>query len=191
MNSRFRATRRAARGLVSREDVNGQAVSEVPAAQELDFDSFFREEHPRVFRLAYLLTGDRAEAADIAQEAMARALERWDRVRAMASPGGYVVRIAVHLHHRRLRGLRLRSREVAAVSGAGEDPATAAAARSDVLRALLSLPAGQRQALVLTAWLGLDSAEAGRVLGIRPSSVRARVHRARAAFREELGADYA
>jgi DNA-directed RNA polymerase specialized sigma24 family protein len=59
------------------------------------------------------------------------------------------------------------------------------------MRALLALPAGQRQALVLTEWLGLNSAEAGRALGIRPSSVRARVHRAKAGFREELGADYA
>src|SRR6266446_7098740 len=90
------ATNGAARGLVSGEDMKGQAVTEAPPAQELDFESFFREEHPRVFRLAFLLTGNWAEAADIAQEAMARALERWDRVRRMASPGGYVVRTAVH-----------------------------------------------------------------------------------------------
>ena len=171
--------------------MKGQVVAEAPAAREVDFESFFREEHPRVFRLAYLLSGDRAEAADVAQEAMARALERWDRVRAMASPGGYVVRTAVHLHHRRLRRLRLRSREVdSGVVPAEVDPASRAAARSDVMRALMSLPPGQRQALVLTEWLGLDSAEAGRVLGIGPSSVRARVHRARAAFKEALGEGY-
>jgi RNA polymerase sigma-70 factor (ECF subfamily) len=58
------------------------------------------------------------------------------------------------------------------------------------MRALMSLPPGQRQALVLTEWLGLDSAEAGRVLGIRPSSVRARIHRARVAFKEALGEGY-
>jgi RNA polymerase sigma factor (sigma-70 family) len=176
--------------LVFGEDMKGQAVTDAPVAQELDFESFFREEHPRVFRLAYLLTGDRAEAADIAQEAMARALERWDQVHAMESPGGYVVRTAVHLHHRRVRRLRLRAREELASSAASEDPAARAAARSDVMRALLSLPAGQRHALVLTEWLGLDSAEAGRALGIRPSSVRARVHRAKAAFREVLGEGY-
>jgi DNA-directed RNA polymerase specialized sigma24 family protein len=36
----------------------------------------------------------------------------------------------------------------------------------------------------------MTSAEAGRALGIRPSSVRARVHRAKAAFRDALGAGY-
>jgi RNA polymerase sigma factor (sigma-70 family) len=171
--------------------MRGQVVVEEPPARELDFESFFREEHPRVFRLAYLLSGDRAEAADVAQEALARALERWDRVRAMASPGGYVVRTAVHLHHRRLRGLRLRSRETETTQDTVDgDPASRAIARTDVMRALLALPVGQRQALVLTEWLGLDSAEAGRALGIRPSSVRARVHRARAAFKEALGEGY-
>jgi len=170
--------------------MKGQAVTEAPPAQELDFESFFREEHPRVFRLAYLLTGDRTEAADISQEAMARMLERWEQVREMASPGGYVVRTAVHLHHRRLRRLRLRSREETTAVTSGADPAAQAVARSDVMRALLTLPDGQRQALVLTEWLGLDSAEAGRALGIRPSSVRVRVHRARAAFRDALGEGY-
>lgn len=171
--------------------MKGRVVTEAPPEQGLDFESFFREEHPRIYRLAYLLTGDRTEAADIAQEAMARALERWDRVRSMASPGGYVVRIAVNLHHRRLRRLRLRPRETEASRMESGDPAALAAVHGDVMRALLALPAGQRQALVLTEWLELDSAEAGRALGIRPSSVRARVHRAKAAFREELGADYA
>ncbi|HEY7282532.1 MAG TPA: sigma-70 family RNA polymerase sigma factor [Actinomycetota bacterium] len=173
--------------------MNHQAVTGAQHTVDLDFESFFREEHPRVFRLAYLLTGDRAEAADIAQEAMARVLERWDQVRTMGSPGGYLVRVAVHLHHRRLRRLRLRPREEIAgrAAVADGDPAAVAATRTDVMRVLLSLPAGQRQALVLTEWLGLDSAEAGRTLGIRPSSVRARVHRARSVFRDELGADYA
>jgi hypothetical protein len=40
------------------------------------------------------------------------------------------------------------------------DPAARAAERTDVRRAL-ALPVGQRQALVLTEWLGLDSADAG------------------------------
>ena len=171
--------------------MRAQTVTETQDAPELDFESFFCREHPRVFRLAFLLTGVRAEAADIAQEAMARTLERWERVRGMDSPGGYAVRIAVHLHHRRLRRLRLRAREEDAPRPASAaDPASVAASRSDVLRALLALPEGQRSALVLTEWLGLDSAEAGRALGIRPSSVRARVHRAKAGFKEALGEGY-
>jgi DNA-directed RNA polymerase specialized sigma24 family protein len=59
---------------------------------ELDFEGFFRAEYPQLARAGYLLTGEAAEAEDLAQEAMARTFERWDRVRAMESPAGYVYR---------------------------------------------------------------------------------------------------
>ena len=39
----------------------------------------------------------------------------------------------------------------------------------------------------LSNWLGLGSEEAGHVLGIEPSSVRGRLHRAHATLRELLG----
>ncbi len=59
------------------------------------------------------------------------------------------------------------------------------------MRALLALPAGQRAALVLVEWLGMTGEEAGRVLGLKAGSVRARLHRARTALREALGEGYA
>jgi DNA-directed RNA polymerase specialized sigma24 family protein len=43
----------------------------------LDFDTFFHTEYQRLFQTMYLLVGDRAQAEDIAQEAMARTCERW------------------------------------------------------------------------------------------------------------------
>jgi RNA polymerase sigma-70 factor (ECF subfamily) len=67
------------------------------------------------------------------------------------------------------------------------DPADRADERWDLLRALATLPIGQREALILTEWIGLDSAEAGTALGLQPASVRSRVSRARAALREQLG----
>ena len=45
-----------------------------------DFDTFFAIEYRRLFEVLYLLTRDRAEAEDLAQEAMARAYERWSRI---------------------------------------------------------------------------------------------------------------
>jgi hypothetical protein len=43
----------------------------------LTFEAFFEREYAPLVRLAYLLSGDRAEAEEIAQEAMARVYERW------------------------------------------------------------------------------------------------------------------
>jgi RNA polymerase sigma-70 factor (ECF subfamily) len=149
------------------------------------FESFFEAEYPRLARALYLMTGDRAEAEELAQEAMVRVYERWDRIRRMSSPTGYLYRTALNLNRSRLRRLAVRARRLVA-PGQPPDPASAAEARDELGRALASLPEGQREALVLVEWLGLDAEEAGRVLGIEPVTVRVRISRARASLRERM-----
>ncbi len=61
------------------------------------FDEFFLAEHERLFQALFLLTGDRSDADDLAQESLLRAYERWDRVRTMDSPAGYEYRTALNL----------------------------------------------------------------------------------------------
>ena len=153
----------------------------------VDFESFFHREYPRLVKALYLTTSDLLEAEELAQEAMARVFERWDRIRAMDAPGGYLYRTALNLNRKRLRRLAVRARRVLRPV---EPPDEIAAweAKSDLLRALAGLPDGQRDALVLLDWLDLTSEEAGRVLGIRPASVRSRAHRAREKLQERLGA---
>lgn len=142
-----------------------------------DFDAFFDQEYTPLLRLMFAMTGSVAEAEELAQEAMTRAFERWDRVSAMASPAGYAYRTAVNLNRSRLRQLRLRLRRVADVERAAHpDPEVV----GSLVAALGALPRNQREAVLLVEWLGLDAREAGRILGISPSSVRSRVHRAKA-----------
>jgi RNA polymerase sigma-70 factor (ECF subfamily) len=150
------------------------------------FEDFFIAEHERLFKALYMLTGNRDEADDLAQEALLRAYERWDRVGAMDSPAGYVYRTALNLHRNRLRGLVVRARRVFAAVPA-EDLSGPLSASQDLRNALARLPRGQRKALVLVDWLGLGSEEAGQVLGIDASSVRGRLHRAHATLRVLLG----
>jgi RNA polymerase sigma factor (sigma-70 family) len=155
-----------------------------------DFEQLFGEQYGRLVQALFLLAGDAAEAEDLAQEALARAYERWDRVRFMESPVGYVYRTALNLNRRRVRrllGLRERiPRERDESPSSAPDVETA----RDVRAALERIPSALREALVMHEWLGLRSEELGRILGIRPSSARARVHRARAAFKEAIGEDY-
>ena len=151
-----------------------------------DFEEFFRLEHVRLFRSLLLLTGDAHEAEDVAQEALLRAYERWDRVRSMESPIGYVYRTSLNLYRSRLRKIAVRARRTFGAV-ATEDIGWSVAAGEDVRRALASIPSGQREALVLVDWLGLASEEAGRILGIDASSVRSRIRRARVTLRELLG----
>jgi RNA polymerase sigma factor (sigma-70 family) len=151
------------------------------------FTEFFRVEYPGLVRALFLLTADAGEAEELAQEAMARACERWDRIEAMESPGGYVYRTAVNLNRKRLRHLAVRARRLVgfsrqAVSGSSPEGEL----RSELAEALAALPVRLREAFMLVEWLGLDAAEAGLILGIQPSSVRSRLHRARSVLRERL-----
>jgi RNA polymerase sigma factor (sigma-70 family) len=162
--------------------------AEREAVDDPSFEHFFLAEHERLFQALYLLTGDRFEADDLAQEALLRAYERWDRVGGMDSPSGYVYRTALNLHRSRVRSLMVRARRVFAAVPA-EDLSGSVTASQDVRSALALLPRGQREAVVLVEWLGLGSEQAGRVLGIDASSVRGRLHRAHASLRNLLGAN--
>ncbi len=145
------------------------------------FTRFFHEHYDRLGRALYLVTGDAAESEDVAQEAMVRVYERWDRVSALDSPVGYLYRTALNLHRSRLRrtAVRLKRRPIPQPP----DPLDAANDRDEIGHLLAALPGGQREALILVEWLGMSAEEAGHVLDIEPVSVRARISRAKTALR--------
>ncbi len=73
----------------------------------VDFASWYRREHPRLASTLVVVAGDVGTAAEAADEAFARAYERWDRVGVMDSPGGWAYRTALNVLHRRRRRARL------------------------------------------------------------------------------------
>lgn len=168
--------------MVELEAMARRVVPPEKDVEEQSFERFFRDEYERLGRALFLITGQVAEADDLAQDAMLRVFERWDRVAATASPVGYLYRTALNLHRSRLRRasvrLRLQPRPTPEPDalGAAED-------RDELARLLATLPAGQREALVLVEWLGMSTEDAGTVLGIEPVSVRVRVSRAKAVLR--------
>src|SRR5262245_31520925 len=74
------------------------------------FEDFFELERDRLFAILALATGDRSEAEEIAQDAFVAVLERWDRVRLMDSPGGYLQRTAINIFRKRYVRRRLLTR---------------------------------------------------------------------------------
>ena len=157
------------------------------SAEAAGFDAFFQAHYVRLARALYLMTGDTAEAEDLAQDAMVRVYERWDRVSTMDSPVGYLYRTALNLHRSALRRARVRLRRGAAVNPV--DPLGAAEDRGDIGRLLATLPEGQRAALILVEWVGMTAEEAGQALGIEAVSVRVRISRAKAALRASDGSE--
>lgn len=140
-----------------------------------EFERFYRERRDRLARaLAMTLGGDAHLGAEAADEAMARAYQRWERVARFDDPGAWVYRVglnwATSVLRRRLRPLRPQIvRDVTDV----EPPA-----EPDVLVALAELDVKQRAVVVCRYYLGLSEAETASALHIRPGTVKSRLHRA-------------
>lgn len=114
----------------------------------LDFREFFEGEYRRLPKALFLMTGDPLEAEELAQDALVRVFERWDQVRRMHSPTGYLYRTAFNLSRSRVRRLASRARHTLSPSPEA-DPLAGVEARDEVRRLLATLPRGQREAVVL------------------------------------------
>jgi RNA polymerase sigma-70 factor, ECF subfamily len=151
------------------------------------FDTFFEEENERLFKALYFVTGQRHDAEELMQDAFLRLWERWDQVDTIQDPTGYLFRVA-------LNGFRMRRRR-AAIALRRVLPATEvrdvfadAEMRADVRRLLLGLTPRQRAALLLVDLLGYPAEQAGSILGVRASTVRALATQGRRALRATEGA---
>jgi hypothetical protein len=78
--------------------------------REPEFREFFAGQYGRLYWLGYLLTGDRAKAEDLAQEALVRAWWTWARVRTLDRPEAYVRKVLVNRHRSLLRRALLEAR---------------------------------------------------------------------------------
>src|SRR3954453_12081460 len=87
----------------------GERVAQQPVP---DFDSWVAARGPGLLRLAYPLTGNAADAEDVVQEALARALPRWGRISQVGNVDAYVRRMVVNAHTSWWRRFRRRESPV-------------------------------------------------------------------------------
>jgi RNA polymerase sigma factor (sigma-70 family) len=125
-----------------------------------------------------------AAGEDAMQETFVVVLRRLRSLRTPAAVRGWVRRIAVH---EALRVARRRGRVVPEADDAPVREIDVDAAL-DVRSTLATMTPEQRAILVLRDMDGLSEDEAARVLHVAPGTVKSRLHRARAAFRERWSA---
>jgi RNA polymerase sigma-70 factor (ECF subfamily) len=147
-----------------------------------DFSVFFAQESRKLFEALYFVTGNRADAADLMQDAFLKVWERWDSIGQMDDPTGYLFRVALNGFRMRSRTARRAARRLVRLDSA-RDPFGEIELREDVRRLLLGLAPRQRAALVLLDMYGYGSREAARIMGVRRSTVRALATQGRAVLR--------
>ena len=151
------------------------------------FDEFFQEEHERLFKAPYFVTGSRHDAEELMQDAFLKLWERWDSIDQIEDPTAYLFRVALNGFRMRRRHAAMSIRKAVPVPE-GRDLFLDAEMRTDVRALLLELTPRQRAALLLVDLLAYPSEQAGRILGVRPSTVRALATQGRRALRAKEGA---
>jgi RNA polymerase sigma-70 factor (ECF subfamily) len=154
------------------------------------FEHFYLEEYPRVVKLVYALSGSRAAAEDIAQEAFLRAYQNWERVGSYEHQAAWVRRVATNLATSGLRRRLLEARALARLAGRRQpvlDPLPAD--HADFGRALRTPPRRQAQAVALFYVEDLSVQQIAVVLDCAEGTVKAHLAKARHSLAKRLQLD--
>lgn len=181
-----------ARAIDRRE--NGPPLEKlVRNAQRGDFEAFeqiYKRTAGLVHALCLRMTGNRARAEDLTQDAFVRAWEGIGTVRDDREFSAWLRRLVVNviLSDRRSRS-RHEDRESAdsdVLEFRPASPATAPATTLDLEKAVAGLPPKARMVFVLHDVEGYRHAEIGRLLDVAEGTSKAQLHRARKILREAL-----
>jgi RNA polymerase sigma-70 factor (sigma-E family) len=155
-------------------------------------EELYHREARSLVRLARIFTDDRAGAEDIVQEAFIRMYHATDRVRDRSKSVSYLRSIVLNLarDHNRRGLMSLRHQDALADRRVPEQPDEHVArteSQAEVLDALATLSARQRDCLVLRFYMELSEREIAETLAISPNSVKTHCRRGMEALAETLG----
>ncbi|HMP75260.1 MAG TPA: RNA polymerase sigma factor [Kiritimatiellia bacterium] len=165
--------------------------------------ALLRGQMEQLYRVGIGFCGNHADAQDLVQETLIRAYRKWDQFEGRADPTTWLYRIASRVC---LRMRRRRAGQPARIESLDEDPAfaektmvdlDALARRQEAERgeseallrmqdAIAALPAEFRVVLVLKEIAGLSVEDAAAALGLKPQTVKTRLHRARMRLRRAI-----
>jgi RNA polymerase sigma-70 factor (sigma-E family) len=151
------------------------------------FEYFYLQEYPRVVALAYVLSGSRIGAEDIAQEAFLRAYRDWDRVGSYEHQAAWVRRVAANLATSGLRRRLVEMRALNRLAGRREPTVEPLAPdNAEFWAAVRALPRRQAQAVALYYFQDLSVQQTATVLGCAEGTVKAHLAKARRTLARQL-----
>lgn len=182
------------------DDTLGNIMSSVD--QNLAFERLVRPHFDRLYRLAWRLTGAKAEAEDLFQELLIKAFGKLDDLVEIDEPASWLCRVMYHMfidEQRRFARRRMLTVEESQLAGdgleglPGSDDPVRDNERLETLqsldRALAQLSDEHRIVVLLHDTEGYKLTEIEALTDVPVGTVKSRLHRARARLREFLLAD--
>ena len=180
-------------GDLERLDRIATAAVEALQMDEDTFRAFYDRTARQVWAYLARITGDRSLADDLLQESYYRFLRAEQSFTSEAHRRNYLFRIATNLahdRHRRTRGVvnvPVPSENEAGALADGRDLAAETARRTDLARAMATLKPREREMLWLAYAQGSTHEEIAASLGLRKSSIKILLFRARRRLAAALG----
>ena len=179
--------------------LEAEAVARARQGEAAGWDVIVLTHQAAVFRLAYLLLGDPAEAEDTTQETFLRAYHALDRFDASRPLRPWLLRIAANLARNRRRAvgryLAALQRAFVAEPERGRPPqveqiAGQQAEAERLWQAVRRLARPDQEVIYLRFFLELPEAEMAAALAVAAGTVKSRLHRALKRLRTVIEADY-
>ncbi|MFH1475551.1 MAG: RNA polymerase sigma factor [Chloroflexota bacterium] len=148
------------------------------------FEAFFSRYRGQVYATAYAVLGDRHAAEEVLQDTFAKAYEWRRRLHPDASPLPWLHRVALNFSYPRFGRRRLPwepiseavARLVRDREAGPADSAERAELQAIVRDGIAALPPKHRGVIVLFYLHGRSINETAEILGIRPGTVKSRLH---------------
>lgn len=164
-----------------------EAMTDGPVHLRLpgNFDTFYQEHYSSLVQLAFVLSGSRYGAEDIAQDAMVAAWKNW---RELEKPLAWTRRVVANLAVSTIRRRIAEGRAMVHLTiGRGEPIAELPEPDTDFWAAVRTLPTRQRQMVTLYYLADCSVAEIAVTLGCAEGTVRATLHKGRMGLARRLG----
>ena len=163
------------------------AMTHETALERSTLGDLYVRHGPEGIRLAFLLTGDRALAEDLVQEAFARLVGRLRHLRERPAFGAYLRRTIVNLVTSHFRRRRVERAYLERVAGRREVETNPNSELDEKMHeALLGLPKRQRAAIVLRFYEDLSDVQTAEILRCSAGTVRSLVSRGMETLRSKL-----
>jgi RNA polymerase sigma-70 factor, ECF subfamily len=195
-------------GAAMRTETQAMLIDRLRGGDATALERVMEQFAPRVYRLAYGITRNEADAEEVVQDVFLNLFRKIDGFEGRAALGTWIYRISVNAALIKRRGKRVelevfledhlptfredghregdRAMLLADWSETPEEELLSNETRRAVRRMIASLPDRYRVVLLLRDLEGLSNEETAEILGDSVASVKSRLHRARMALREQV-----
>jgi len=189
-------------------DTTTSLIDRLRSGDAVALEEVMEQFAPRVYRVAYGITRNQADAEEVVQDVFLRLFRKIDAFEGRSALGTWIYRIAVNTALIKRRGKRAtlevlledhlptfrddghregdRAMLLADWSDTPEDELLSSETRDTVRRMIAGLPDHYRVVLLLRDMEELSNEETAEILNDTVASVKSRLHRARMALREQL-----